>query len=425
MNRDPANSLPAARAGAARSASRLALACAGLAVFLTGCATSQQSAGLSADPTVNPVQSLSLRYPPPRTIPTIDVAAPAPDVWKRVRRGFAMPDLVAPEVAIWTDYYAQRPQMVERIMARSSPYLYFVLEEINRRGLPTELALLPFVESAWDPTALSSAQASGLWQFIPSTGRHFKLRQDEWLDERRDLVASTQAALDYLEYLFNFQGDWHLALASYNWGEGAVMRAMQKNDGDGLRTDYVSLKMPDETRNYVPKLQAIKNIVADPERFGVRLPTLENQPYFVTVARASDIDVPLAARLAGMSVEEFTALNPAFKRGIISAASQRPILLPVGQVDTFLANLDAYQGPLVSAPITVASAEPARGSRADKAVRNARNTRSTPRTHRVRSGDTLHKIAAQYRTTVKSIQTLNRMNHSRLQVGQTLRVPAG
>ncbi|WP_253206817.1 transglycosylase SLT domain-containing protein [Verticiella sp. GG226] len=419
MNRDPAQPPQAARAGALRT-TRLALACAGLAAFLAGCAT-QQGTDLNAA-SVSTAQSLSLRYPAPKTIPTIDVAAPAADVWKRIRRGFAMPDLVAPEVAVWTDYYAARPEAVQRIMTRSSPYLYYVLEEINRRGLPTELALLPFVESAWDPTALSRSQASGLWQFIPSTGRHFKLRQDEWLDERRDLVASTQAALDYLEYLFNFQGDWHLALASYNWGEGAVMRAMQKNDADGMRTDYVSLKMPDETRNYVPKLQAIKNIVADPERYGVRLPVVENQPYFVTVARTDDIDVPLAARLAGMSVEEFTALNPAFKRGVISAAAQRPILLPVGQVDTFLANLDAHQGPLVTPQAPVAASAPTRTARAQAPSRSAR---ASHRTHRVRSGDTLHKLAAQYRTTVQNLQSLNRLNHSRLQVGQTLRVPAG
>ncbi|GAA5234796.1 LysM peptidoglycan-binding domain-containing protein [Verticiella sediminum] len=397
---------------------------AGAAVMLAACGTVQQSAGpVSASP------SLAGLAPQP-SFPTVDVAAPPADVWKRLRRGFAMPDLQTREVALWTDVYASRPDMIRRMMERSSPYLYFILEEINRRGLPTELALLPFVESGWDPTALSRSKASGLWQFIPSTGRHFKLRQDDWVDERRDLVASTQAALDYLEYLFNFQGDWYLALASYNWGEGAVMRAMQKNEAAGLPTDYTSLAMPDETRNYVPKLQAIKNIVAEPARYGVTLPNVANQPYFVRVARAGDIDVPLAARLAGMSVEEFTALNPAFNRGVISRETGKPILLPVGQVDVFLANLDAYDGPLVTpqtrpAPAAVAKAQAqgqaaraAAGSQAGKARAAART-----RTHRVRSGDTLYKLAERYSTTVQALQSLNRLSHSRLRVGQLIRVP--
>src|SRR5690606_17333918 len=190
------------------------------------------------------------------------------DVWKRIRRGFAIPNLYSPEVERWTTYYVQRPESLNTMMQRASRYLYHIVEEIERRRLPTELALLPFIESAWNPVALSRSKASGLWQFIPSTGRYYQLRENEWLDERRDPVASTHAALNSLSYLFEFQGDWHLALASYNWGEGAVMRAIKKNQEAGLPTDYLSLSMPDETRNYVPKLQAIKNIVAQPQRYG-------------------------------------------------------------------------------------------------------------------------------------------------------------
>lgn len=378
----------------------------GLTLTLAGCAGIQQQAAGPQD-----AELAQERLKP--SFPMVDLVTPASDVWKRIRLGYAIPNLDTAEVETWTEFYASRPEMVNRLMQRATKYLYYVVDEINRRGLPTELALLPFVESGWDPTALSSAQASGLWQFIPSTGRHFKLQQNEWLDERRDLVASTKAALDYLEYLFNFQGDWYLALASYNWGEGSVQRAIQKNLDQGLRTDYAALTMPAETRNYVPKLQAIKNIVAQPQRYGITLPPLENQPYFVTVAKSRDIDVALAARLAGMPLEEFIALNPAFKRGVIPAREERQILLPVGQVDVFLANLDAYDGPLVT-PTKVAAA-PARQAAARQS--------SAARVHKVRSGDTLYKIANRYRTTVKTLQTLNRMKNSNLRVGQVIRVP--
>jgi len=388
--------------------------------ILAGCTGMQQASG--------PAPGLGLaRYTPPPAFPTVDLVVPAPDVWRQIRRGFAIPDLYSEEVDYWTRFYASRPQMVNTIMQRSTKYLYYVVQEINSRGLPTELALLPFVESAWNPTALSSAQASGLWQFIPSTGRHFNLRQDEWLDERRDPIASTEAALEYLEYLFNFQGDWHLALASYNWGEGAVRRARERNAGLGLNTDYLSLKMPDETRNYVPKLQAIKNIVANPQRYGITLPAVDNEPYFVAVPKFRDIDVTLAAQLADMPLDEFMALNPGFKRGIIPAREKRQILLPVGQVDTFLANLNAYQGPLVTTPVmAVAEAAPARKAAPTKARTSTRRSGSTAgtRAYRVRSGDTLHAIAAKNRTTVKALLALNRLKHSRITVGQTLRVPS-
>jgi len=392
--------------------------------ILAGCTGMQQA----SSPTTTNGLGLA-RHTPPPAFPTVDLVVPATDVWKQIRRGFAIPDLYSEDVDHWTRFYASRPQMVNTIMQRSAKYLYYVVQEINSRGLPTELALLPFVESAWNPTALSSAKASGLWQFIPSTGRHFNLRQDEWLDERRDPIASTEAALEYLEYLFNFQGDWHLALASYNWGEGAVRRARERNAGLGLNTDYLSLKMPDETRNYVPKLQAIKNIVANPQRYGIALPAVDNEPYFVAVPKSRDIDVTLAAQLANMPLDEFMALNPGFKRGIIPAREKRQILLPVGQVDTFLANLDAYQGPLVTTPVVaVAEAAPVRRATPTKAGASTRRAsgKSTAgtRAYRVRSGDTLHAIAAKNRTTVKALLALNRLKHSRLTVGQTLKVPS-
>jgi membrane-bound lytic murein transglycosylase D len=231
---------------------------------------------------------------------------------------------------------------------RAGKYLYYIVDELNRRGLPTELALLPFVESAYNPNALSRSQASGLWQFIPSTGQHYKLEQDWWRDQRRDPVASTQAALDYLSYLYDFQGDWYLALASYNWGEGAVKRAMDKAADSGKPTGYTALDMPDETRNYVPKLQAIKNIIARPEKFGITLPNVSNAPYFTTVHKSRDMDVAVAAALAEMPLEDFQALNPSYNRPVILAAHNPALHLPLDKVGVFNENLESYTGRLSS-----------------------------------------------------------------------------
>ncbi|MFU1953354.1 transglycosylase SLT domain-containing protein [Bordetella bronchiseptica] len=307
---------------------------------LAGCAgTAKQNQ--AAGPSSN-------RYIAQDTSRTVDLTSPPSDAWDRIRRGFAIPNLNTDLAQEWTDYYASHPESVQRMAERAGKYLYFIVDEINRRGLPTELALLPFVESAYNPTALSRSQASGLWQFIPITGQHFNLKQDWWRDERRDPIASTYAALDYLEKLFEMQGDWYLALASYNWGEGSVQRAMAKNEAAGLGTDYLSLNMPDETRNYVPKLQAIKNIIANPRKFAVVLPPVENTPYFVAVQKNRDIDIELAARLAEMPLDEFKALNPAFNRPLIRGEHAPTLLLPADRADRFNANLQNYKGDLSS-----------------------------------------------------------------------------
>ncbi len=351
--------------------------------------------------------SMSDRYAAPQMFPTVDLVAPAPDVWKRMRLGFAVPNMQGDEVDYWTQYYASHPERLQQLAEKASPYLFYVIDEIDRRGLPAELALIPFIESGWDPSAFSRAQAAGLWQFIPSTARHFKLRQNEWIDERRDPVASTKAALDYLEYLFEFQGDWHLALASYNWGEGSVQRAMKRNQNEGLPTDYQSLDLPKETRQYYPKLQALKNIINQPRRYRVALPELDNRPYFVEVRKLRDIDVELAAELADMPLEDFVALNPGFRRGVIMGRQDRRLLLPVGRVDVFLANLEAHEGPLVS---------DGRSASFDLAEGQAQ-------IHRVKPGDTLSQIARRYQTTVAMLRNLNQLRNTRLQVGQELKVP--
>jgi membrane-bound lytic murein transglycosylase D len=279
---------------------------------------------------------------PMRGVRKVDRTAQADDLWQRMRQGFAMPDLDSDLVRKQMAYYASRPDYLQRMFDRSRIYLYHIVEELEKRNLPTELALLPMVESAFNPMAYSRAHASGLWQFIPGTGRRFELQQNWWYDGRRDIVESTKAALDYLTFLYEMHGDWHLALASYNWGEGAVARAIAQNRKSGKPTDYASLKMPAETRQYVPKLQALKNIIANPGPLGITLDPIPNTPYFTTVTKLRDIDVRLAAKLAEMPVEEFIALNPGFSRPIIRASVTPRIVLPADRVDLFHDNLEKY-----------------------------------------------------------------------------------
>jgi membrane-bound lytic murein transglycosylase D len=278
----------------------------------------------------------------------IDLARPADDLWDRIRAGFAMADLDNPLVGVRERWYAGQGEYLERMIQRSKLYLYHIVEEIEKRGMPTEIALLPMVESAFNPMAYSRSHASGLWQFIPSTGKNYKLSQNWWADSRRDVIASTNAALDYLQMLYGMHGDWHLALASYNWGENGVARAIERNRAKGLPTDYQSLKMPAETRGYIPKLQAMKNIISNPEAFGVTLEPIPNEPYFTTVPAPAAIDIRLAAELAEMSTEELIALNPALNRPMISGSHTQVLVLPADSVDTFKRNLAAHDRPLTS-----------------------------------------------------------------------------
>jgi membrane-bound lytic murein transglycosylase D len=269
-------------------------------------------------------------------------------LWERIRGTFRMRDLPSPLVKDWENWYASRPDYLARMIERSERYLFFVVEEIEKRGMPSEIALLPMIESAYNPKAYSSAHASGMWQFIPSTGKHYGLKQNWWQDERRDVLAATRAALDYLEKLYEMFGSWELALASYNWGEGAVGRAIQRNEARGLPTDYLSLDMPAETRNYIPKLMAVKNLIARPENYGVKLAEIPNQPYFTVVHTDKHIDVKLAARFADMPVADFIALNPSHNRPVIRADGTQPILLPTDRADRFQTNLEAHGSRLTS-----------------------------------------------------------------------------
>jgi membrane-bound lytic murein transglycosylase D len=256
---------------------------------------------------------------------SVAAMTPPVDLWERIRRGFAMPGLDNDLVRDREQWYSARPEYIFQMTERSRKYMFYIVEELERRNMPSELALLPFVESAFNPQAVSSAKAAGMWQFMPATGKTFDLKQNAFRDDRRDVLASTRAALDYLQKLYVMFGDWHLALAAYNWGEGSVGRAIAKNQRAGLGVGYTDLNMPMETRFYVPKLIALKNIVAKPAAFNSRLPLIENHPFFQTVDIKRDIDVALAAKLAEVSVDDFKALNP---------SASRPVILAPGQLDS-------------------------------------------------------------------------------------------
>ena len=386
------------------------------------------------------------------------------DLWQRVRDGFSMPDLAGPLVAEKTAWYAARPEYLRRVFERSRRYLFHIVEEIEKRGLPTELALLPMVESSFNPMAYSRAHASGLWQFIPGTGKRYELAQNWWYDGRRDIVASTSAALDYLKDVYDMHGDWHLALASYNWGENAVARALEKNRAARLPLDYSSLTMPLETRHYVPKLQALKNIISNPALFGVDLDPIPNQIYFATVPKTRDIDVRLAAKLAEMPVEEFIALNPGFSRPVIRADARTRLVLPADRVEVFHENLTKYDDKSL---VSWQAYEPRRGDSLESIAKkfgvglaqlkevngigprvralpavlvvpaNAAGGRDLGRlpimyapptplpgprslTHTVKAGETLPAIAGRYRVSVEELRRWNQVG--RLAVGQKLTI---
>ncbi len=320
------------------------------------------------------------------------LAAPA-DLWERIRRGFAMPDLESDLVRDREQWYVTRPDYIFRMTERSRKYLFHIVEELERRNMPTELALLPFIESAFNPQALSSAKASGIWQFMPKTGKQYDLKQNAFRDDRRDVLASTRAALDYLQRLHGMFGDWQLALAAYNWGEGSVGRAIAKNQRAGLGVRYTDLNMPMETRFYVPKLQAVKNIVAQPDSFKSKLPLIGNHPYFDSVVITRDIDVALAAKLAEVPLDDFKALNPSLSRPVILAAGTPQILLPWDNATLFQRNLDTFTGTRLAswmvwvAPMTLKPAEAAK--RAGMGETEFRTVNNIPPRMTIRAGSSL------------------------------------
>lgn len=386
--------------------------------------------------------------------PTVD--ASHDDVWQRIRAGFRIDDAATPNplVGDHAAWFAARPDNVRRLAVRARPYLYHIVEELDRRAMPMEIALLPMIESAFNPTALSPSAASGIWQFIPSTGRHYGLRQDSWYDGRRDFTAATNAALDYLGKLYLDFGDWQLALAAYNCGEGCIARAIQSNVQQGLPTDYASLSLPNETRHYVPRLLALRNLIHAPELHGIAIEHLPNQPYFRQVTVHASMDLHSAARLADMSSDEFAALNAAFPRKLIRSDTPVNLLVPVDRSDTFQRNLEtgqwdswqpyaAQRGEQAAAiarrfDVSLARLEEhnqmqlkkGRLVRAQTILVPVRNGAATaqdtrPARHLVQHGDTLFGIARKHGLTLAQLTALNPGLDAALRPGQVLHLPAG
>jgi membrane-bound lytic murein transglycosylase D len=277
-----------------------------------------------------------------------DPDAPPASLWARVIAGFRMAPMENDLVRQWEDWYSDRPEYVARMIERTSRFHFLVVENVEKRKMPLEIALIPMIESAYNPAAYSRAHASGMWQFVAATGRDYGLRQSWWYDGRRDVIDATEAALDYLEKLYGLFGDWQLALAAYNCGEGTVSRAIERNQAKGLPTDYESLSLPAETREYVPKLVAVKNIVSDPARYGLKIDDIENEQYFDVVTLKQHMDVKLAADLAEIPLQEFMLLNPGHTKPVIRAGEAEQIVLPKEAVDVFRRNLKHHRKPLVS-----------------------------------------------------------------------------
>lgn len=399
--------------------------------------------------------------PPPRLAVDLPEEPAFADLLERLRAGFRL-QFDHRLVGVHEAFYARRPDTLARILERARPYLYHVVQEVERRGMPLEIALLPVIESAYNPWAYSRAHAAGLWQFIPGTGRKYGLEQDFSYEGRYDVLAATDAALNYLQDLYGMFGDWTLALAAYNWGEGAVSRAIARNQATGVPITWDRLRMPRETLNYVPKLIAVRNIVANPSAYGVTLESVPNAPHFVKVELPLRIDLELAARLAEVPVEEFTQLNPAHTKPVLEASAERPLLLPAEKAERFHANLGSHDQPLVTWQtyvmsrsdrietvaarhgLSVAQLRAANGLSPRKRMRAGDKLMVPVRAevvasaaapvvrisapagdvefHRVRPGDTLFSIARQYDITVQQLKDWNRLSSNVIRPGQTLRL---
>lgn len=385
------------------------------------------------------------------------------DLWSRIRAGFALPESDPQLTRVHEAWYTGHAAYLARAVQRSRPYLFHIVEEVEKRGMPMEIALLPMIESAYNPMALSPQKASGIWQFIPATGRIYGLEQNAWYDGRRDILQATQAALDYLAKLHQMFGDWELALAAYNCGEGCVARARARSGGSG----YADIKLPTETRHYVPKLIAVRNILLDPQRFGLNVDSIANEPYFMQVNLSRPMEARSAARLAEMDLEEFLSLNPAFQRRVIHTDTRGVLLLPADRVETFQFNLhrqgkdkglQSYQArrgekasgiaakfgvtlewlkehnPLnlyrgkVAQPQTLLVPMARKGEAkpvlaTGKPLKTAAAGKPAMRTHRVRKGDTLSRVAKLYKVKVADIRRWNQ-DAEVLKPGTLLAIPA-
>jgi membrane-bound lytic murein transglycosylase D len=340
-----------------------------------------------------PVDSEGLPGPPLDSV----VVAKQPDLFARLRGGFQLSDVDQPAVASQVNWFANHPDFLERTWGRASLWMYYIVGQLEQRKMPAELALLPVIESAFEPYAYSRARAAGLWQFISDTGRRFGLKQDYWYDGRRDPIEATRAALDYLQELHNeFNGDWLLAVAAYNCGELTVERAIERNQRAGKPTDFWHLKLPKETRGYVPELLAMRRLVARPERYGLEFSPIPNEPYFVTIQTGGQIDLKVVAEIAAVTVDDLYELNPAFHRWATDPGGPYYLLVPA----------DAAEG-LQQAVLQLTP---------EQRMRMAHYT--------VKRGDTIASIASQFGTRPEVIRELNDLDATELPVIDTaLRVP--
>ena len=391
------------------------------------------------------------------------------NLWQRIYSRFEIKDENNSRSKKYEDWYSARPEYVERMMDRSQKYLFYVVGEVEKRGMPSEIALLPMIESAYNPIANSRSKAVGIWQFIPSTGRLYGLKQDWWQDKRRNVVDATNAALDYLQKLHALFGTWDLALAAYNAGEGKVSRAIARNKAKGLPTDYAHLKLPAETKDYVPKLQAIKNIVSNPNHYGLYIDPIPNKPYFTYVDAPAVIDADLAANLAEISYDEFLLLNSEHRRPLIRTNEKtQQLILPISSADTFIKNLSQNEKPLVSwniyqpkrnekikaiankfdmeesdlikandlnpqkiiKPSTIILVAKKEGEETNanqdisesKIQKDSKSEDSAkPNKYKVKPGDTLTKISKKYGISIDELKDINQITSSDIQIGSILR----
>ena len=325
-----------------------------------------------------------------------DLHNPNSDLWVLTRDHFALNlDRDTPRIDTQVKWFKKHPRYVNRVVKRASRYYHYILHETIKRGMPAEIALLPIVESAYDPFAYSHGRAAGAWQFIPSTGKYFGLKKTWWYDGRRDIIASTDAALTYLQQLYKRFDDWELALAAYNAGGGTVSLAIKKNRRQGKPTDFWSLKLPAETTAYVPKLLAVAKVFRTPEQHGITLQPLKNEPYFKEIATGSQIDLAQAADLAGIDTQELYQLNPGFNRWATDPAGPHRLLIPADKAAQFETKLAALP--------------------TEQRVKWTR--------HKIKSGESLIGIARKYRTTVDVVRTANNITGNNIRAGKTLVVP--
>ncbi|MDP1708687.1 MAG: transglycosylase SLT domain-containing protein [Gammaproteobacteria bacterium] len=364
--------------------------------------------------------SLEQQLTPPDT-PTAEADSPS-DLWHRIRAGFALPHYDHPKVQAEARAYATSQEHVDTVTQRATPYMYYVVQELEKRGMPTEIALVPIIESAYSPGAVSASGAAGIWQFIPSTGRHMGLTRNFWYDGRRDVIASTAAALTYLQRLnTEFDGDWLITLAAYNAGEGRLRRAIQKNQRAGRPADFWSLDLPQETATYVPRLLGIAALVNHPEEFGITLASIPNAPYLASVDVDNQINLNVAAQIAGMSRDELRRLNPGLLRGITDPKGTTTLLLPADKAEKFsrrLASIDP--GTLQSHSL----AKPQASKQSAPKQASGVTAPGQQKKYVVRQGDTLGAIARDFSISLAQLERWNadQLNGKYLTPGITLKI---